>query len=170
MVANKRKPLGGRFIIGAIVLVFGFIAPVFIPLVTATNWPSGVVAVVTGLLAFGVPELFMIIAVGIMGKEGFDYIKRFLSIMLRRYGPPDEVSPLRYGIGLFMFILPLILSIVAPYVGDSIGIYDQSKITIMVILHVMLVLSLFVLGGDFWEKLRGLFIRRAKIDMNSLKK
>ena len=170
MVPNKKKPLGSRFIIGAIVLVLGFIAPVFIPLVTTTNWPTSIKSIIAGLLAFGIPELFMLIAVGIMGKEGFEYIKRFLSVMLRRYGPPDVVSPLRYKIGIIMFVFPLLISIVAPYVGDKIGFYEHHRIIIMVILHVMLVMSLFVLGGDFWEKLRSLFIRRAKIDMESLKK
>ncbi len=159
-----------RLRLGSALLIIGFIAPALIPIVTATNWPTAVKSVVAGSLAFGIPELFMLIAVGIMGKDGFDYFKRFFALMLRRYGPPNEVSSLRYKTGLVMFSLPLILSIVAPYVGDKIGFYEHHKIIIMVVLHVMLVLSLFVLGGDFWEKLRGLFIRRAKIDMKSLKK
>lgn len=159
-----------RLRLGSSLLIIGFIAPVFIPLVATTSWPTSVKSVVAGSLAFGIPELFMLIAVGIMGKDGFDYIKRFFAIMLRRYGPPNEVSILRYKIGLVMFSLPLILSIVAPYIGDKIGYYEHHRTIIMVVLHIMLVLSLFVLGGDFWEKLRGLFIRRAKIDMKSLKK
>ncbi len=170
MNKNKKNTNRGRLILGSAVLIMGFIAPVFIPLVAATDWSTGVKSVISGLFAFGIPELFMIIAVGIMGKDGFDYIKRFLSIMLRKYGPPDEVSKLRYNIGLVMFILPIVLSIVAPYIGDKIDFYEHHKVIIMVSFHVLLILSLFVLGGDFWEKLRSLFIRRAKIDMESLKK
>ncbi len=167
---EKKVVPAGRLNLGAFVLVVGFLTPLLIPLVLKMGWSPGVTSIVSGLLAFGIPELFMIIAIAIMGKEGYNYLKRLFSIIIRRYGPPDEVSLLRYRIGLFMFILPLVLSILAPYIGDKIEFYAHHKTIIMVILHVVLILSLFVLGGDFWEKLRGLFIRRAKIDMQSLSK
>ncbi len=117
--------------------------------------------------AFGIPELFMVIAVGIMGKEGFNYLKRYLSLILRRYGLPDEVSPIRHSVGLVMFAIPLLGSVSAPYFSHKLVFFENREITIMITLHTMLFLSLFVLGGDFWDKLRGLFIRRAKINFGS---
>ncbi len=156
----------GRIYGGSLVLLVGFLTPLLIPLVLATELSATIKSVVSGLLAFGVPELFMIIAVGIMGKEGFNYLKRYLSLVMRRYGPPDEVGPLRYTIGIIMFTLPLLLSIFIPYFGYKISFFSDSELVIMIILHIMLLLSLFVLGGDFWDKLRGLFIRRAKIDFS----
>ncbi len=170
MKEPEKKSPTSRLWIGIIILLVGFLSPLLIPVVLATEWSTGVKSVISGLLAFGIPELFMIIAVGIMGKDGFNYLKRYLSFVLRKYGPPDVVSPLRYNVGLVMFITPILLSIIAPYFGHKVGFFENSEITIMIVLHVMLIISLFVLGGDFWEKLRGLFIRRAKIDMGSLKK
>jgi len=162
MKKTAKKPPTGRLWFGIIVLVVGFLSPLLIPGVLATEWSTGVKSVISGLLAFGIPELFMIIAVGVMGKEGFNYLKRYLSLVLRKYGPPDEVSPVRYTIGLIMFILPLVLSIIAPYFGHKLAFFENSEITIMIILHTLLFFSIFVLGGDFWDKLRSLFVNGAK--------
>jgi len=169
MKTTSKKPPTGRLWSGIIVLLVGFLSPLLIPLVLSSGFSTGVKSIVSGLLAFGIPELFMLIAVGIMGKEGFNYLKRYLSLVLRRYGPPDEVSLGRYRIGLFMFILPLIVSIIIPYFGHKVVFFENSEITIMLVLHTMLFLSIFVLGGDFWDKLRGLFIRRAKINFETEK-
>ena len=164
---NMKKPVKksptGRLWIGIIILAVGFLSPLLIPVVLATEWSTGVKSIISGLLAFGIPELFMVVAIGIMGKDGFDYLKRYLSLVLRRYGPPDEVSLLRYRIGLFMFLLPLLVSIITPYLGHKVAFFNDSEVTIMLILHGMLFLSLFMLGGDFWDKLKGLFLRGAKI-------
>ena len=170
MKKTSKKPPTVRLWVGIIVLVTGFLSPLLIPLVLSSNFSTGVKSVISGLLAFGIPELFMLIAVGIMGKEGFNYLKRYLSLVLRRYGPPDEVSQARYIIGLIMFILPLVVSIIAPYFGHKITFFENSEITIMIILHTMLFLSIFVLGGDFWDKLRGLFNSNAKIHYLSKQK
>lgn len=165
----SKKPPTVRLWIGIIVLVTGFLSPLLIPLVLSSGFSTGIKSVISGLLAFGIPELFMLIAVGIMGKEGFNYLKRYMSLVLRRYGPPDEVSPFRYRIGMFMFFLPLLVSIFTPYFGHKVAFFDNSEVTIMIVLHTMLFLSLFVLGGDFWDKLRGLFIRSAKIKFEEVK-
>ena len=171
---NMKKPLKKtptvRLWTGIIILAVGFLSPLLIPLVLATEWSTGAKSVISGLLAFGIPELFMVVAIGIMGKDGFNYLKRYLSLVLRQYGPPDTVSPIRYNIGLVMFITPLLLSIIAPYFGHKVGFFENSETTIMIVFHIMLILSLFILGGDFWEKLRGLFIRSAKIKIDILKK
>ena len=170
MKKSAIKPPTGRLWSGIIILAVGFLSPLLIPVVLATVWSASVKSVISGLLAFGIPELFMLIAVGVMGKEGFNYLKRLLSILLRRYGPPDEVSPTRYTIGLIMFVLPLLVSIIVPYFGYKIAFFEKIEIPIMIILHTMLFLSLFVLGGDFWDKLRGLFLRKARIDFSNIDK
>lgn len=165
MKKEKSVVPAGRLRFGAIILIIGFLSPLLIPVVVKSGWSTGVISVVSGLLAFGIPELFMVIAVGIMGKDGFNYLRRYFSLLLRRYGPPDEVSPTRYRIGLFMFSLPLIISMIAPYFRRELQFFENSEIIIMISLQFILIMSLFVLGGDFWEKLRGLFIREAKISL-----
>ncbi|MEZ5084286.1 MAG: hypothetical protein R2750_12700 [Bacteroidales bacterium] len=157
------KPNKTRLYIGGFVFLIGIICPVFIPLVIASGLSNGLKTLISGLLGFGIPELFMIIAAGILGKAGFQYIKRLFRVLFRRYGPPGKVSKTRYIIGLVLFFIPIFTALLLPYFFNLSPVFYKNYILISVILDGMLVISLFVLGGDFWDKLRGLFNRNARI-------
>ena len=161
------KPTKARLIGGAVVFVSGFLSPLFIPLVLSSGMSSGWKTALSGLLAFGIPELFMIIAAGIMGKSGFDYLKRIMLIYLKKYGPPDRVSKTRYRIGLIMFFIPIVLALLLPYLFNIFTFLTENYLVISIGSDVLLVVSLFVLGGDFWDKLRGLFYSNVKIVISS---
>ncbi len=156
-----------RLILGTVVFISGFLSPLLIPLVISSEMPSGWKTALSGLLAFGIPELFMIIAAGIMGKAGFEYMKRIILILLRKYGPPDMVSKTRYRIGLIMFFIPIVIAVLLPYLFNEIAFLMENYLIISIGSDVLLVVSLFILGGDFWDKLRGLFNRNAKIVISS---
>jgi len=79
--------------------------------------------------------------------------------------PSDEVSPARYRVGLVMFLLPILFGWVGPYGVERIPGYEDYRLAMNLIGDLLLVSSLFVLGGDFWDKLRGLFIHKAKIHL-----
>ena len=160
---SEKKPTKIRIVGGAIVFVSGFLSPLFIPLVISSGMSSGLKTALSGLLAFGIPELFMIIAAGIMGKSGFNYLKRILLIVLKKYGPPDMVSKSRYRIGLVMFFIPIVIALLLPYLFSVFTFLTENYLIISISSDVLLVISLFVLGGDFWDKLRGLFNSNAKI-------
>jgi len=162
---DRKKPPKNRLIPGAIIFIIGFLSPVFIPLVIASNLSAGFKSVLTGLLAFGIPELFMIIAAGVLGKPGFNYLKRFLLVLLKRYGPPDIVSKTRYTIGLIMLFIPILIALILPYIFSHITFITEYYLIISISSDILLIISLFVLGGDFWDKLRGLFIREARINL-----
>lgn len=94
------KPSKVRFIIGGIIFISGFLSPLLIPWVLTLEISIAYKSVISGLLALGIPELFMLIAVGILGKPGFKYLKSSIFKWLKKYGPPDEVGRTRYTIGL----------------------------------------------------------------------
>jgi hypothetical protein len=146
-----------RLRIGIIIFVTGFMSPLLIPLVTATELPTKWKTVISGCLAVGVPELISIAAIAIMGKTGFNYIKKRFYAFLKRYGPADRVSRTRYRIGLVMFGLPILFGWLAPYIPIIIPSYDVQGLTGNLIGDGMFISSLFVLGGDFWDKVRALF-------------
>ncbi len=150
-----------RLHLGLSVFVIGFLSPLLIPLVTATELPAKWKAVISGFLAVGIPELFSIAAIAIMGKSGFNYIKDRFFGFLKKYGPADRVSRTRYRIGLVMFGLPILFGWLAPYVPIIIPSYDLQGLIGNLIGDVMFISSLFVLGGDFWDKVRALFIHGA---------
>lgn len=146
-----------RLIIGAIVLIVGFLSPLLIPFVLDSGLSTSMVSVLSGLLAFGIPELFMILAVAIMGKQGYQYLKDKAMKWLTRVSP-DRVSINRYRLGIVMFCIPIIFGFLKPYLAHYIPSLEEVPLPATIAMDFMLLLSLFVLGGDFWEKLKGLFL------------
>jgi hypothetical protein len=104
----------------------------------------------------------MVIAAAVMGKEGFAELKRRIGAFFRRHGPPDTVGPTRYRIGLIMFAAPLLLGWLGPYLHHHLPGFDSHPMWWHVGGDVVFVTSLFVLGGDFWDKLRSLFVHGAR--------
>jgi hypothetical protein len=158
-------PPRGRLIWGGIVFVSGFLSPLLIPWVLTLELSTGMKSLISGLLAFGIPELFMLIAAGILGKEGFKYLKTKIFGLLKKYGPPDTVSLFRYRIGLVFFSIPIIAGFVLPYVLEILPFVKQNLFIIVISGDAMLLLSLLILGGDFWDKIRSLFIYKSRAVM-----
>ena len=152
-----------RFRLGATILIIGFLSPLLIPLVTATDLPMEWKATISGALALGIPELFSIIAIAIMGKSGFQHLKEKLAKLLKKYGPPETVSHNRYRFGLTMFIFPLLMAWILPYAGHLLPFYQANLVAFSIGGDVLFISSLFVLGGEFWDKLQALFIYNAKV-------
>ena len=100
-----------------------------------------------------------------LGKPGFQYLKRTLFRFFRKYGPPDRVSPVRYRIGLAMFLIPVLFGWLTPYLFHALPAYGAHRMLFGAIGDVLLVSSLFVLGGDFWDKVRALFVYGAKAQL-----
>jgi hypothetical protein len=158
-----------RFRFGMIVFAVGFLTPLLIPVIAATDHSTKWKVTISGLLSVGIPELFSIVAIALMGKSGFNYLKTHIFIFLKSHAPPDRVSPTRYHIGFVMFVLPLLFGWFAPYVPDLVPGYGLQSFWIIIAGDLMLASSLVVLGGDFWDKLQLLFIHSAKVLIRLLK-
>lgn len=146
-----------------ILFITGFATPVLIPVVAASGLPIAWKTGISGVLAVGLPEVMMLAATAVMGKAGFAELKRRAGRFLRRYGPPETVGPTRYRIGLVMFTLPLVLAWLGPYLQDKLPGYGARPLAWHLGGDALFLASLFVLGGDFWDKLRALFIHGARV-------
>ena len=71
-------------------------------------------------------------------------------------------DPTRYHIGLVLFVLPLLLGFLEPYLGHLIPGLAANRVVFCVACDLMFLSSLFVLGGEFWDKLRALFVHGAQ--------
>jgi hypothetical protein len=60
-----------------------------------------------------------------------------------------------------MFCLPLVWAMLGPYVDQFWTGLGSNIWQLQVLGDLLLVASFFVLGGDFWTKVRALFIRTA---------
>jgi hypothetical protein len=108
-------------------------------------------------------KIMLLVSVAVMGKPGFMRVKGMLLQHLRRVSSGDTIGPVRHAIGLAMFCLPLLSAMLEPYV-DAIWPDLRPKLWEAQLLgDLMLVASVFVLGGEFWNKLRALFIRTARV-------
>jgi hypothetical protein len=155
-----------RLYTGGAIFVIGFLSPLLVPLVTASPLPVGWKTAISGLLLVGVPELAMLIAVAIMGKDGFNYLKQALFRFLgKHFAPPETVSRIRYRIGLMLFTIPLLFGWVAPYISGYFPLFEEHRLQFAIIGDLLLFSSLFVLGGEFWDKLRALFVHKAKVSL-----
>jgi hypothetical protein len=154
-----------RLILGVAVWVAGVaLCLLMIPVVNASNLADALKATINGILLLGVPKLFLIVAIAIMGKPGFAYLKSLLGGHLRRFAPPATVSPMRYKIGLILLITMVVLGSLGPYVAhDAFAFREEHPRLLAFIGDMLLLVSLFILGGDFWDKLRALFVREAKV-------
>lgn len=156
----------GRLIAGGVVFIAGFAAPLSVPVVAASGLSAEWKTALSGLLIVGIPELAMVTAATIMGKDGFELLtggfKRRVSKFFKDYGPAEQVSRVRYRIGLVMFTVPILIGWVAPYLGHHIPGYEGNELAYAIFGDVLLFFSLFVLGGEFWDKLRSLFVHGAR--------
>ncbi len=152
-----------KLIIGAVILVIGFLGPLLIPFVVKSNLPSTTKSVLSGLLAFGIPELFMLIAVAIMGKPGYIHIKGVFLKYLRKLAPSGTVSRSQYRVGLFFFSAPLLFGFLMPYLGDHIDFFKAVPLWFHSLWDMLFIAGIFILGGDFWDKLSGLFNYDVKV-------
>ena len=153
-------PPTGRLLAGVGVFVLGWIVTLaVVPLITATSLPTSAQATISAVAVFVLPKFGVLAAIAIMGKPGFAYLKGLIFGYLK---PPAEVSPARYRMGIIMFAAAILLGFLEPYLayyltGDRArGIYTSLSIDLL------LLSSILVLGGDFWDKIRALFVRDAK--------
>jgi hypothetical protein len=161
------QPRGGlRFRLGLTILIVGWLSPLLIPIVTRTSLATEWKTIISGLLAVGIPEVFTVAAIAIMGKSGYNLIKERIFRFFKKHGPPDRVSLTRYRIGLVMFVLPIVFGWLGPYGAHLIPGYESQRFVVSLIGDVMFVASFFVLGGDFWDKIRSLFIHNDRVDIH----
>jgi len=154
--------VGWRLKLGIGLLALSIILPVAgVPLVALVGLSAGRVATISGALLAGA-EVIGIVAVAVMGKSGYAYIKNHVFRFLKQYGPPAEVGRTRYTVGLVMFAVPFIFGWLAPYASHLVPGYPGNEFVYAIVGDVLLLSSLFILGGDFWDKLRALFVHGAK--------
>ncbi len=147
-------PPKGRLIAGASVFALGWVVTLALAsFITASALPSSVAAIVV----FVGPKIGVLAAIAIMGKPGFVYVKSQVFGFLK---PTADVSPARHRAGTVMFVTALALGFLEPYGIPQLS--AERGIQVSLAIDLLLVASVFVLGGDFWDKVRALFVRDAR--------
>ena len=163
---QEQPHTGWRFKLGTALLGLSVILPLAgIPLVTALNLSAGVTTSVSAVLLVSA-EVMGVVAIAVMGKSGFALIKNRVFGFLRQYGPPKTVSRGRYKVGLVMFVIPILVGWISVYIIDYLPFLKNNPIPFAIAGDLIFSTSFFVLGGDFWDKVRSLFVYNAKADFS----
>jgi hypothetical protein len=156
MMSDEQPQAGWRVKLGLAIFVASIGWPVLIPALLLLGVSTTTTAAISGVMVVAA-EFMLVAGAAVAGKEGFAFIKAKIFGFLKSYAPPTEVSRLRYTIGLVMFATPLAFGWAAPYFGHHFPGFEQGQLIYAIVGDVLLLISLFVLGGGFWDKLRSLF-------------
>ena len=147
-----------RYYVGMTCLVLSLGLPLFGFAVPFLDLHAAFAAILIGFLTIGGPEVMILLAVLFLGKETLSYYKQKIYTCLfkrRKYKP---VSKFRYYFGLVIFFAsptPLYLNAY----GEHLLPADETfRHFILMGSDLAFVLSFFILGGNFWEKFKSLFI------------
>lgn len=151
-----------RFYLGLFCFGLSWILPLFGFLVARLDLPLAAKATIIGLLTVGGPEICAILAVVCLGKENLLLIKDKILALLKLLKPAGPVSRGRYRLGLVMFLLPLIPTYIMAYLPQWLPDSTAQRLYVNLAADFIFLASLFVLGGDFWDKLRALFVYDAR--------
>ncbi|MFC1701557.1 hypothetical protein ACFL1J_02250 [Pseudomonadota bacterium] len=152
-----------RLVTGGALFIGGFMSPLLIPFVTQSDLPAKWKAVLSTGLVAGLPEIGMVLAVAVLGKQGFALLKGELFALLRKHTEPSAITARRYRLGLVLFCIPLLVGWLTPYLVRVLPVLsqDQGSLLPVILLDLMFAGSFLVLGEEFWEKVRRLFIYEA---------
>jgi len=98
-----------------------------------------------------------------MGKDNFERIWTSAMRHLKTLKPAGNVGKTRYKVGLYMLVCPTLYAWIASYVPSWLPEDYVLRVCVNVALDLITLASLFVLGGDFWDKVRALFLHDARV-------
>jgi hypothetical protein len=150
MTANTRLKIGIAFAVGGNLLFFTSAWIAWMP------WSASFKATLWGILFFA-PEVGTLIGAALMGKENYERFKEAAFKFIGHIKPSGGVGKMRYHIGLVMFCVPLLPTYVQAFKPEWLPDNSPLRWQVKIAADLIFVASLFVLGGDFWDKLHALF-------------
>ena len=160
-MSEEQIQAGWRIRLGFALFIVSLTWPLVLPLMPLIGFSGSAIAAFSGAMLV-VAEIMILAGAAIAGKDGFAYIKSKVFGLLKSYGPPEKVSRARYVVGMIMFVTPLLLGWATPYFGGYLPGFQEHPLVYAAIGDALLLVSLYVLGGEFWDKLRSLFVHSAR--------
>jgi hypothetical protein len=161
--ASEPTSGGWRFQCGIGMIILIVVSWVLVPIASAAGVSGTGIATLVGVL-FISNKVLLIGAIAVMGKSGFQQLKAqlhkyFKSIM----SWPAEVGTFRHRLGVVLFCVPVVAAFLDHHLDVLAPQISPYKLQLRLIGDVMLIVSVFMLGANFWEKLRALFVRTARV-------
>ncbi|RRV10288.1 transporter suffix domain-containing protein [Pseudomonas sp. v388] len=154
---------GWRFQCGIGLIILMAASWALVPLASMAGATGATIATLVGVL-FISNKVLLIAAIAVMGKSGFQQLKAQLHKHVKSFMAwPAEVGVVRHRVGVALFCIPVVAAFLDHHLDMFAPQLAPYKLQLRLLGDVLLVASLFMLGANFWEKLRALFIRTAKV-------
>ena len=157
---------GWRYYLGLILFILSLILPLLaLVIVPLLGLSPGINTVLYGLSLAGGPDVILIGAAALLGKENLEYLFSKLGNWFKRLVKWDQVSPRRYRIGVWLFWISILISLAFFYfLPETLREGDQPGwgFYVSVGADILFIISFFVLGAEFWGKLGALFQYNAR--------
>ena len=157
-----------RYWLGLGLLILSLILPIlaliFLPLF---GFPKSVNAVVFGLSLAGGPDLLLVAAAAVMGKENLQRVLARVGPWLRRLLRWDSVTRRRYTAGLWVLVVSFLLPVViALFFDDSVVDANRNPgwgYYVMIASSIAFILAFLAMGAALWQRLKAIFTWEAEI-------
>jgi len=154
---DPKQPKDWRFYVGITALIISAVFPISALVVPLLGLSSGEATLLSGFLLAGAPEILILLAVALLGKENFHRILNSVKGFFFATFFQKPASKLRYRIGLTIFILSFIplylVGCATPWMPTG-----QDKLLLIAGFDLACIVSVFSMGGEFWGKFRSLFV------------
>jgi hypothetical protein len=150
-----------RFYTGMAALVLAMVLPLLGFAVPLLGLPAAASAVLIGSLVAGGPEVLMLLAAALLGKQHLHALLGRARQALGRALLVKPVSRARYYAGLTISLISLLPFYLYGYFPAMMPAGD-ARIYVLAGSDLSFIFSVFLMGGEFWEKLRRLFVWEGK--------
>lgn len=151
---------GLRLYVGIASMVLAFILPVFVIVVPYLGLSNGGTLLISAGLFVGGPEILTLVAVALLGKETLRYFTYRIKKALRSAIMERPVSRARYYFGLVLFLGSILPHYIYGYFPAFLP--EDKRMYMLATGDLAFLISVFIMGGEFWEKIQKIFIWEGK--------
>ena len=170
--SEPNSPLGKRdwrYYLGLFLFVLSLILPLLALVIVPTlGVTPGISATLYALSVAGGPDVMLIAAAALMGKENLQHLFSSLGSWFKNLVKWDQVSHRRYKIGLWLMCLSIAATVVLFYFFTNsllVGNHPGWGFYVTIAADIVFIISFFVLGAGFWAKIRALFQHNVHVVM-----
>jgi len=143
-----------KYYVGMTLFCLSFILPLFSFAIPSFGLSTATTATIIAFLTVGSPEICLLLSVIFLGKKVLNHYKKKIFTWFKRALKP--VSKSRYYFGIALMLATSIPFYVYAYMSQ---VSDYSaRLYILVASDLVFIFSFFIVGGEFWDKLKRLFI------------
>lgn len=145
-----------RYYLGLTCLGLGMVMPLFALLILPLDLPTEIKATIMGALSLGGPEVALVVAAALLGKDTLNAFKGRIFAAIRRLLPSKPASKFRYYACLTVMLATYFGWYLYGYFGTFLPTELTSQ-TSLVVGDIAFVIAFIVAGPEFWEKIRSIF-------------